>query len=274
MRKLHVAAAQIHAGGGMEDTLGRLARQVQAAAAVGVEVILFSECVLQGYDYDLTAESVARVAEPLHGAAADAVVALAVRHRLAILAGFVERGGTSVCDRVLVARPDGSRDVERKHALTGGELKAGLSAGQRERRRFEFGGVGCGIVICADTGIEGLVGQMKAAGIEYQFIPTGGGGKIQDFLHEADLRTPDGRRRYIENRPRVFKTEAILDKEEGQGMGWTAANAMGPVGAQTCHQGHCMIVDNRGVMRAQLPGTIVLEHLQDQMIHAELSFAG
>ena len=127
-------------------------------------------------------------------------------------------------------------------------------------------------MICADTGIEGLVDGLKASGIEYQFIPTGGGGKIQDYLHEADLRTPEGRKKYVENRPRVFKTEAILEKEEAQGMGWTAANALGPAGAQTCHQGHCMIVDNGGVMRAQTVGTIVLEHQHDQLIHAEVSF--
>lgn len=40
----------------------------------------------------------------------------------------------------------------------------------------------------------------------------------------------------------------------------------------TCHMGHCMIVDNRGVMRTQLPGTPVLEHQQDLMTHAVLQF--
>ena len=33
-----------------------------------------------------------------------------------------------------------------------------------------------------------------------------------------------------------------------------------------------MIVDNQQVMRAQIPGTIVLEHMQDQMVHARLDF--
>ena len=54
MRTLHVAAAQIHSGGGADDTLQRLERQVAAAAAVGVEIILFAEGALQGHDYDLT----------------------------------------------------------------------------------------------------------------------------------------------------------------------------------------------------------------------------
>jgi hypothetical protein len=86
------------------------------------------------------------------------------------------------------------------------------------------------------------------------------------------LATPEGQKAYAENRPRVFKPEPFLDEEECPDTGFTAANALGPVGERTCHQGHCMIVDNQRVMRAQVPGTNVLEHQQDQMIHAELSF--
>jgi hypothetical protein len=33
-----------------------------------------------------------------------------------------------------------------------------------------------------------------------------------------------------------------------------------------------MIVDNQRVMRAQIPGTIVLECMQEQMVHACLDF--
>ena len=47
---------------------------------------------------------------------------------------------------------------------------------------------------------------------------------------------------------------------------------IGPVGERTCHVGHCMIVDNRGVMHAQIPGTPVLEHQQDRMTHAKIAF--
>jgi hypothetical protein len=94
---------------------------------------------------------------------------------------------------------------------------------------------------------------------------------MHDMLHEKDLLTARGRRLYEENRPRVFKTEAILSRKDCPG-GFTSANALGPVGRRTCHQGHCMIVDNNRVMRAQIPGTIVLEHQQDQMIHARLRF--
>lgn len=271
-RTLHVAAAQIHAAGGIDETFHRLERQVAAAAAVGVDVILFSECVLQGYDYDMTRESVRAVAEPLEGRTCSRVAALAKRRGVAILAGFFERDGNAIYNSHLVARPDGTRAVERKHALTPSELQAGLTAGRPERTVFTFNGVRTAIIICADGGIKGLHQRLRAQGVDYRFCPTGGGGKLQDYLHEADLRTAAGRKRYVENRPKVFNAQAILSRNECPHTGFTSTNALGPVGKQTCHQGHCMIVDNGRVMRAQIPGTIVIEHQQDQMIHAVLTF--
>ena len=271
-KTLHVAAAQIHSGGGVADTLRRLDRQVASAATSGVEVILFAECVLHGYDSDLTQESVRAVAETVDGPTCSRVVALAQRYQLAILAGFFEQSGRAFYNSHLVARPDGTRAVQRKHVLTPSERRAGLTPGPAARTVFTFNGVRTAIIICADCVIKGLPNQLRDQKVVYRFCPTGGGGKLQDYLHAADLRTPAGRKRYRENRPKVFKAEAILGKQECPQTGFTAANALGPVGKQTCHQGHCMIVDNDRVMRAQIPGTIVLEHQQDQMIHARLDF--
>ena len=271
-RNLHVAAAQIHSGGPIDDVLKRVERQVVAAAAVGAEVILFSECALHGYDGDMMPDSVRSVAEPMDGPHCRRVLKLAERHRIAILIGFLERNGEAIHNSVLIARPDGTCATARKHILTEGEVRARLTPGLRERTVVELNGVRCAIIICADGVIDGLHEDLRAQGVDYRFCPTGGGGKIGDMLHAADLLTTEGRTRYVENRPRVFKTEAILDDKECPFTGFTSANAMGPVGRQTCHQGHCMIVDNQHVMRAQLPGTIVLEHMQDQMIHAAMQF--
>lgn len=271
-RTLHVAAAQIHSGGGIADTLRRLEQQVAAASLCGAEVILFAECVLHGYDNDMTAESVRALAEPVSGPACDCVVALAQRYRMAILAGFWERDGDRIFNSHLVARPDGTRAVQRKHALTPVELAAGLTRGPVERTIFEFNGVRTVILICADTGLKGMAEELRAHQIDYRFCPTGGGGNIRDYLHASDLRTEEGRRRYVENRSRVFNTHAILPEADCNPTGFTSANALGPVGRQTCHQGHCMIVDNDRVMRAQIPGTNVLEHQHDQFIHAVLEF--
>ena len=272
MRALHVAAAQIHSGGPIEKTLERIERQMAAASAVGAEVILFSEGVLHGYDYDMTPESVRAVAETSDGPNCRRIAKLARRYRIASLVGFLEKHGDRIHNSVLVAEPGKACWVGRKHVLTEGETAAGLTAGPRERPVVEINGVRCALIICADGGIDGLHEDLKAQRVDYRFCPTGGGGKMRDMLHEADLATPEGCAKYVANRPRVFKTEAILDEKECPYTGFTSANALGPVGKQTCHQGHCMIVDNFRVMRAQIPGTIVLEHMQDQMIHALLQF--
>lgn len=272
MRTLHVAAAQIHSGGGAGDTLDRMERQMAAASSVGAGVILFSECVLHGYDGDMTAESVRSVAEPLDGGNVQRVVRMAAKHRITALAGFFERDGDKIHNSVLVAGPGLPPWTGRKHILTPAEKAAGLTPGPRARSIVELNGVRCALIICADVSIEGLHEDLRTQRVDYRFLLTGGGGKIADMLKEADLATAEGQARYIENRPRVFKTEAILDGKECPYTGFAAANALGPVGKRTCHQGHCMIVDNQRVMRAQIPGTIVLEHMQDQMIHALLNF--
>lgn len=271
-RRMHVAAAQIHSGGPLDETLKRVGRQVAAAAAVEADLLLFAEGALHGYDAGMTRRSVRAVAEPPDGPRCRRVAALARRHGVTILIGFFERMGDRVFNSVLVAPPRGACWTARKHALTPTELAAGLAPGPRERPVLEIEGVRCAIVICADGGIDGLHEDLRARSVDYRLCPTGGGGTMAEMLHERDLLTADGRAKYVANRPRVFKPEAILDEKECPYTGFASANALGPVGKQTCHQGHCMIVDNRRVMRAQIPGTIVLEHMQDQMIHAVLTF--
>ncbi|MFW5923723.1 MAG: carbon-nitrogen hydrolase family protein [Planctomycetota bacterium] len=272
MRSLHIAAAQIHSGGDPAGTLERARVQIRMASIAGAQVILFAECALQGYDYDMTDEMTQRMAIPADGPECDRVIRMAADHDISILMGFFERDGDRVYNSQLVARPDGMRDVERKHELTKTERQAGLSPGEAARKVFQFHDVRAAIIICADGGMDGLHERLEKKDIDFRFCPTAGGGQIDEMLHESRLDTPEGREAYTKNRKQVFKPEPILPEEECPNTGFAAANALGRAGKSTCHQGHCMIVDNRGVMRAQIPGTNVLEHQQDRMIHARLSF--
>ncbi len=271
-RFLHVAAAQIHSGGTVAQTLERMARQTGSAASAGADVILFAEGALHGYDGDMTAASVRAQAEPVDGPGCLQIAAMAQRCKLTVLAGFFERDHDRIYNSVLVAAPSGVCAAARKHVLTPGELNAELTPGPRARHVVEINGVRGAIIICADEGMPGLHQDLRTQGVDFRFCPTGGGGQAEDMLHERDLETEAARTFYIQNRQRVFKAAAILGKEECPVSGFASANALGPVGMRTCHQGHCMIVDNRRVMRAQIAGTIVLEHMQDQFIHAKLSF--
>ena len=151
-------------------------------------------------------------------------------------------------------------------------MQAGLTAGPVEREIIHINGVRMAIVICADEGNEAVHKHLAATGVEFLFVPTGGGGNVADMLHEQDLAAPDSAERYREAREKVFITTPTVPDKWGLGIGFAAANAVGPVGEKTCHQGHCMIVDSGRVVRAQTPGTIVLEHMQDRLIHAKLDF--
>ena len=270
-RTLHIAVAQVHSGGSIDENLIRIERQIRAAATVGADVVLFSECALQGYGYDsdLTAAIVAAQAVAQDSAPCQRLGELAHALGLVVMVGFFEATADGrFYNSCLVAWPDGRLEVERKHALTPTELAAGITPGKRERTPFIINGVKCAIVICADDGIDGLYPMLREEGFDYRLCPTAGGGALADMLHEVELDIPETRAAYERERARVFNPAAILDLSNNHGLGFASANAMGPVGTRTCHMGHCMIVDSRGVMRAQLPGTPVLEHQQDQMTHA------
>lgn len=271
-RILHVAVAQVRSGGSVAETTDRIRRQACVACDVGAELVLFAEGSLHGYDYDMDAKSVRELAETTDGHNTGIIRELAQELGITLLVGFFERADNLIFNSMLIASPDGACVTARKHVLTAGELRAEITAGVKERTVIEVSGVRCAIIICADSGIDGMHDDLKINGVDYRLCPTGGGGKMSEMLHEADLLTPEGRRAYEENRLKVFKPEAILGEKECPHTGFASANALGPIGRQTCHQGHCMIVDNQRVMRAQIPGTNVIEHMQDQMVHASLRF--
>lgn len=274
MRQLHVAVAQINARAGeLDGNLRRIERQVKSAAAVGVEVILFSETCLHAYD--LSPENVA-LAQPLDGPLVGQLSAMAHEYGMAILAGFLERDGDQVYNSHAVTYPDGRVGVQRKHSLTETEKRGGLTPGPRERTVFLFNDVRCALVICADCSIPNLYDDLARQGVEYRFCPTAGGGtlfgKPIPYLPEATLDTPEARDTYTEYRQYVYLPQPILSEQDCPLTGFAAANAMGFDGRGITHMGHCMIVDNHRVVRAQIPGTNIAEHLQEQMVHAVVSF--
>ncbi|MCL1857338.1 MAG: hypothetical protein FWF84_06860 [Kiritimatiellaeota bacterium] len=272
MRKLHVASSQIVSQGGAAETLPLIDRISKAAALLGCDAILFSEVAIHGYDYDLTPESIRAVAEPVTGPIAQAVSAMAAKNNIVIMAGTLELCEGNVYNAHLIAFPSGDIKVQRKAALTGGEVRGKFTAGERKRVLFDIKGVKCAILICADTGLEGIYDEMREQGVEYLFIPTGGGGDIKDTLSQAELLTDEGRKKYEENRPRVCMPNPFDADFQKNKLGFTSANALGRAGAKTCHQGHCIITDQNGVLRAQAVGTIVREHHHQQLINAILTF--
>jgi hypothetical protein len=272
MTSLHIGVAQIHSGGSPAENFTRLERQVRAAAIVGVEVLLFAECVLPGYSYQMNPESVRAVAETADGPLNTAVRRLAQEHRINLLVGFFEKEGDHFYNSHLVAYADGQVGVQRKSNLTPMEKSAGLVPGPLERQVFTFKGIRTIINICADKDMADLPEGVQPTDIRYHFSPCAGGGTMAEMMSARDLQTEEGRKRYAENRPRVFLPGPFHEPSCLPHAGLAAVNALGPAGKETCHQGHGLIFDTNQVIRAQMQGTIVLEHQQDQMIHSVIEF--
>ena len=270
MRQLHIGVAQVQSRiGDPWGNLERMQLQMRAGAAVGVDVLLFAETVIHGYD--MSPENLA-LAEPVGGPLSHQVSAWAGQYNMVILAGMLERDGEDIYNAQLIAYPDGRLARARKHYLTPMEIDAKLTVGERTRLLYDIHGVQCAVLICADSGIEGIHAELLRQGAEYCFCPTAGGGKREEYIHASALETDEGKAYYSTDHQRVFKTEAILTAEDSHFPGWAAANALGDDGRDMVHHGHCMIVDTQRVMRAQIPGTNVFEHFLDQMVHAVVSF--
>ncbi|MGD0089680.1 MAG: carbon-nitrogen hydrolase family protein [Planctomycetota bacterium] len=274
MAAIHIAVAQIHSRSGqIEANLARMLPQIRSAAAVGADAILFSEtCV---HSFALVPVDIA-AAEPANGAVCGRLTEWARKHGIVILAGFLERDGRAIYNSHVAAFPDGRRVVQRKHAVTPIELQAGLSGGPPERTVLAIGGVRCALIICADSGSTEIADDCRRQGVALRLAPTAGGGTRAEMLTESELDSEDGRARYAEDRKKVFRAEAVHPPEPQWPTAFASANALGYDGAtdRGWHRGHCMIVDRHGIVRAQIPGTCVIEHQHDQMVHARLVFPG
>ena len=274
MRRVHVATVQTSSEGGKEQVLAEMKRLAHAASLMGVDALLFPEGNIHGYDYGMTKESVASAAELLVGESAKAVLSMARKHGVTILAGMFEKDKKgNFYNTHIVAKPNGHLLGQRKHNLTEIELNAGLTPGPRERKTFSIFGVKCAVLVCADSGTEGIHEDLQKAGVELRFSPCGAGGNWEkDTLGQAELLTEEGRRKYAESRQSVCNPGAFDPGFETWKSANVACNALGRIGEQTYHRGHCSIVDNFGVLRVQVTGTNVREHLNPQLISAVLTW--
>jgi predicted amidohydrolase len=267
---LHLAVAQIHAiAGRPADNLARIERQATAAAIQGCDAILFAETTAHGYVF--SPENLAEAEVAGRGPVTSAVIGLAMRLRLALLVGFIERAEDRRYNSHFCARPDGSWQVARKTALTPLERNAGLTCGDGQFRAFVLNGVPTAVVICADGAHPDLRSRLDAQGVRCCFCPTAGGDSLFGQRHRpiraATLADPVVRAEYERLRAPVHVATATMDLGS-LGRAFASANAMGDAGDGVHHLGHGLIVDGHGVVCAQIPGTPVIEHKTDRMTHA------
>jgi predicted amidohydrolase len=230
------------------------------AARHGARLILFSENALNGYDF---AGAGVRSALPLDAPLLARLDTLARQYHIVIVAGFFEREADKVYNAVGAFFPDGRRVVQRKHNVTPKEKDMGVSAGPRERTLFEVDGLKFAMLICADTGVEGLQDELAKAGCDAVLVPTAGLGDAAKGYHQADLADAAVRERFTKDSESVgFPTGAVKAVLE-RNMALVACNQKGyDAELGYFHCGHSMVVDRTGDVTALNVGHFCFEHLR------------
>jgi len=153
--------------GNTQDNLSRMESFVQEAADQEANVVCFPEMNITGYSVRKT---IRKYAESIPGPSTEAVVRMATKNNLLILAGLVEaRDGHLLCVSQIVVSPDGLMGIYRKVHL--GPPERNLYQPGDELPIFQYGGTAFGIELCYDAHFPELSTLLALKGAEVLFLP-------------------------------------------------------------------------------------------------------
>lgn len=170
---MRIALFQGHPGPlDVAGNLERLRQQSEQAAAQGARLLVCPEMFLTGYDIGL--EAVTRLAEPVDGASAQAVAAIAQQQGLAIVYGYPEQGHEGACyNSVQLIDANGRRLCNyRKTHLFGALDRSLFSPGDDHFPVVELEGWKLGLLICYDVEFPENTRRLALAGAELIVVPT------------------------------------------------------------------------------------------------------
>lgn len=271
-RTLTVAVAQpLCVPGDVTGNLDRMEPLLREAADHGVQLILFSEGGVTGYEANTRSTRRAFVPGDAPGRR---LHRMARKYRMVIAAGFLERSGKGVYVSHGAFYPNGDRVVQRKSQRGPPERNdPTFQMGPEKREIFEVGGVRCAMVICADTGIKNLSSKLARDGVQLQLIPVAGCGNRSWGFSEAELDNPRRMKEFLEKSESVLSCKEAIRQCRRHRMAMAACNQMADDGKRYFHPGHSMIVDSTGELVGLIPGVCVFEHLRPRMawgvIHAQ-----
>lgn len=163
---MRLSVAQLTADDSLERNIARTEQCAAQAGALGCAAVCLPECSLTGYSPDAAAVRALSATDP----ALDAVANAARRHRIDVLAGFMERQGARLYITHGLFRADGARAFYRKTHL-----------GERERQRFEPGerlevfeltcGVRVGMQLCVEAHFPEVAQTLSLRGAQVVFAP-------------------------------------------------------------------------------------------------------
>lgn len=211
------------------DNLARLQAQVRAAKARGVELLVFPEMFLTGYN--IGSDAVQRLAEAANGPSAHVIAGIAEAHGMAIAYGYPERaadGQVYNSAQLFDARGNSRLNYRKTHLF--GELdRTMFSPGGDHFPVVELNGWQVGMLICYDIEFPETARRLALSGAELILVPTA---NMLPFEFIADVTV---RSRAFENQ--CFVAYANYCGEEGSIRYCGLSSVAGPDGARAVQAG-------------------------------------
>ncbi len=211
------------------DNLARLQAQVRTAKAQGVELLVFPEMFLTGYN--IGSQAVQRLAEPADGASAHVIAGIAEAHGMAIAYGYPERGNDGrIYNSAQLFDSRGNRRLNYRKTHLFGELDRSMfSPGDDHFPVVELDGWQVGLLICYDIEFPENARRLALAGAELIVVPTA---NMLPFEFIADVTV---RSRAFENQ--CFVAYANYCGAEGPVNYCGMSSVAGPDGVRCCQAG-------------------------------------
>ncbi len=135
--------------GNKKKNLENLKKYCIEAAENGVEMVVFPETCLCGYDYDGENDIHKELAESLEGECVSIVKQFAVKYNMYVIFGLAELVDDKVYNSAAIVFPNGEVDVYRKMHLPFDEKKWAICGNEPKIFETKWGKVG--VSICYDT---------------------------------------------------------------------------------------------------------------------------
>jgi len=291
-KQIHIAiGSSTSQPGAVAENLRQIAEFAAQAGRDGADLLLTPELSASGYGpYPEVLATAERSGE---GPIFQALAVMARENGVVVCAGFVE----AFCDKRYLAHyavyPDGQFIIQRKHRVMLTELPLNSSGelippdparpsddpadpGQPRVSQFSFfevKGVRCAIAICADSGITGLDDLLEKEAVEVLLVPTGAGGERKDRVTTEEMKTPEGRAKYLHWLERVFFPGASVVTCIERRRAMAAVNLCGFDGRKHHHIGHGMIITPMGEVLALIHGLPNLDRQRPMYAHAVIDLS-
>lgn len=200
--------------GNINKNIDIIARTAKGAKYFDVDVLVFPELFVTGYNID---QLTLALAEPLTGTIVTAIQKIARESGVAIVAGFPEKDQTDIFNSAIAVDAQGTVvGHHRKVFLFGDKEKSLFKAGE-QFSSFELNGRCCGMTICYDIEFPESVRKLAQQNVEVVFCPTA------NMVPYFEVPKTLARARALENG--VFVIYANLSGEEN-GLQYTGLSAI------------------------------------------------